>query len=143
MESGRLEKWITPEVIRWHAGGPENAFRFAGVVEENGTLTSYILAAREHFLGRASWLAADWFTTRDDGLEELMALTGVLCSQPELLGDRKSGWFSIASFDAADGWDSAPSLWCGPSPARHYYTMPGRLAPFSKRCVMAEGDYGL
>ncbi len=144
MRQDRLEKWITPEYLRWHAGAPDGLFRFAGVVDAAGTLTSYVLMAREHFLGRQSWLAADWFTTReDDKAAELHALLGTLCRQPGLLGNCASGWLSVASFEGDDAWEDAPSLWCGPSTARHYYTLPGALSSVSKRCVLAEGDHGL
>ena len=148
-QSGRgIEKWVTPESLRWYAASPAREHRFFGVVDGEGELTSYVMLARTPVLGLLDgWSMEDWFTTEESG-EELRVLLAEVVGQPREFGLCADGWMGPwllrlttvngdASLSSVTGWLRAPVR------LNHLHRVPAALAGLPKRWVLAEGDLGL
>ena len=143
-----IEKWVTPGYLRWYAASPAREHRFAGVVDEAGTLTSYVMVARTPLLGVVdAWSVVDWFTT-EAGDEELRLLLAEVVTRPGEFGLCADGWTGPwllrlttvngdASLSCVRGW------WSSPVRLNHMHRAPASLAGLGKRWVLAEGDLGL
>ncbi len=142
MQPDRLENWTTPEFLRWRVNAPLFKLRFLGCIDKAGMLTSYLIFAGHEIKKRPAWLVVDWFTT-EPGIDEVLALLGELSRQPALLGESRR-LVEAAVFEPERSlWEQAPWLLNLTRPATYCYMTPPALSSSTKRCVLADGDYGM
>lgn len=148
-QEGRgIEKWLTPEYLRWYRNSPAREHRFAGVVDEAGRLSSFLMLAPSpvaRFLN--VWAVVDWFTA-EPGNEELRGLLASVAARPEsagLCGPGRSRPLLLRLTAMADDetWTGVRGLWRAPATLNHFHCPPEPLRLLPKRCVLAEGDLGL
>lgn len=138
-DADRIEKWITPEYLRWFAASSQRRHEFVGVIDGSGCLTSYVFLAPKKVHGVPAWMEIDHFTCRAD-LRELLGLIGTLVRDPALLGPERL--LSLASFPGDATWDSAPALHSRQEQVAHHFAIPPALRSLPKHTVLAEGDWG-
>ncbi len=144
MSADRLENWTTPEFLRWRIASPLLKLHFIGAVDAAGVLSSYLILAEHVLKGQPAWLMVDWFTTASEGIDEVLALIGELSRHPALLGGKTRRVLEAAVFEPErQAWTTAPSLMTLVRPASYYYHTPPSLAECAKRCVLADGDFGM
>lgn len=136
----RLEKWITPEYLRWFAASARRRHEFIGVIDAAGCLTSYLFVTPKSIRGIPAWMEIDHFTTNGD-FAELHALVGELVRNPALLGRERL--LSLASFPDDVSWDSTHVLHRREEHVTHHFSFPASLKALPKHSVLAEGDWGL
>ena len=141
MSATSVEKWITPEYLRWFAAALMRRHEFIGVIDSAGCLSSYLFVTPKSARGIPAWMEIDHFTTTGT-YEELHALVGALVRQPGLLGSTRR-ILSLSSFAGDSTWDDAPAWLQRQERVCHYFAIPSALKPLSKRTVLAEGDWGL
>jgi hypothetical protein len=137
----RLEKWITPEYLRWFCSSPMRPHHFVGATDAQGMLSSYLLVTPRRVKGLRSWDVIEAFTTEDDEVE-LLGLIGLLVKEPALL----PGGAALVTGTAFPGdhtWDHCPALLRRNQQVCHFFLMPESLRDVPKHTVMAEGDLGL
>ncbi|HEY1049185.1 MAG TPA: hypothetical protein VGE39_05500 [Prosthecobacter sp.] len=137
----RVEKWITPEYLRWFCFSRMREHHFLGVVDAVGVLSSYVLVTPRRIKGLRAWDVVETFTTNDD-LTELHALIGRLVKEPHLLPGGAL-LLTAATFASDDVWNTVPALMRRSQEVCHYFLMPDSLRNAPKHTVMAEGDLGL
>lgn len=143
-----IEKWITPEYLRWYRQSPAREHRFAGVIDGEGRLSSFVMVAPAPALGVVNaWTVVDWFTTESTP-EELQGLLAAVAAKPELVGLCRSRWarpsfirLTALADDAV--WAGVRGLWRAPVALNHFHLAPEPQRMLRKRCVLAEGDLGL
>jgi len=135
-----IEKWITPDYLRWFAASPQRRHAFLGVIDAAGCLTSYLFVTPKSIRGIPAWMEIDHFTTSED-VSELHALVGELVRNPALLG--REPLLSLASFPGDAAWDAAPVLHQRPEQVTHHFAIPEAFKTLPKHSVLAEGDWGL
>ena len=138
--ANRIEKWITPEYLRWFAASPHRRHEFIGVIDTAGRLTSYLIVTPKTIRGIPAWMEIDHFTTGDD-FSELHALVGEVVRNPDMLGRERL--LSLASFPGDATWDSTPVLHHRPEQMAHHFSIPEAFKSLPKHSVLAEGDWGL
>ena len=134
----RLEKEISREYLSWYCSGPETRKDFFGCVDEDGTLTSYLIVQPEAYGQREVLSVIDHFTTCATQDELLALLRHVVRTQHELARGR----FQFLMFSVLGDQQLRPGIIHREDVANHYYSLPPQLEGVSKRCVLAEGDYG-
>jgi hypothetical protein len=145
---GGIEKWITPAYLRWYAASPAREHRFAGVIDADGCLSTYVMMARTPVQGfLKGWSVVDWFTTEPHD-EELRVLLSQVLGQPEAFGLCSGAWSrpwllrltavegDSCGFGVTGWWRSAVTL-------NHLHRAPLSWGQPPKRWVLAEGDLGL
>ena len=135
----RLEKWHTPEFLRWQLSTPTRQQAFIGAIDFSGTLHSFLILSPHRVRGLPAWDILEAFTTRDDS-SELHALAGAVTRQPGLLPSRAS-LITTASFPGDPTWAKSPALLTREQQVCHYFLMPESLREVPKHTVMAEGDF--
>lgn len=135
-----IEKWITPEYLRWFAAGPMRRHEFVGAIDSAGCLSSYLFLTPKRVRGVPAWMEIDHFTTHCTS-HELHGLVGELVRQPSLLGSERL--MSLASFPGDSTWDETPALHRRTEYVRHFFSIPEAHRSLPKRTVLAEGDWGL
>jgi len=60
---GRLEKWISPESLRWAAATPMHRLHFLGAMDAAGVLTSFLMLVPRALRGLPAWDVVESFTT--------------------------------------------------------------------------------
>jgi hypothetical protein len=135
-----VEKWITPEYLRWFAASGMRRHQFVGVIDESGCLSSYLFVTPKRIRGIPAWMEIDHFTTAATN-DELYALVGELVRRPAVLGGKRL--LSLAAFPGDSTWDDAPVIHRRPEHVCHYFAIPDPLKALPKRTVLAEGDWGL
>ncbi|MBL9179453.1 MAG: hypothetical protein JNM65_15425 [Verrucomicrobiaceae bacterium] len=137
----RVEKWITPDYLRWFCNSPVRKHHFLGAVDAGGVLSSFLLVTRRMIKGLRSWDVLEAFTTGDDKTE-LQALMGLLVRQPGLLPGGAT-LVTAATFPGDHAWDGTPAWLRRQQDACHFFLLPESLRSAPKHTVMAEGDLGL
>ncbi|MBL9133880.1 MAG: hypothetical protein JNG86_21895 [Verrucomicrobiaceae bacterium] len=137
----RVEKWITPESLRWYCGSSMREHHFLGVTDAAGTLTSYLIVTPKSVKGLRMWDVIDAFSTEEDG-HELSALMGVLVRDPDILPGG-AAFVTTAAFEGDTRWDHAPALLRRAQRVNHFFLLPDALRHVPKHTVIAEGDWGL
>ncbi|MEZ5385410.1 MAG: hypothetical protein R3F13_07840 [Prosthecobacter sp.] len=135
-----VEKWITPEYLRWFAASEMRRHQFVGLVDDEGCLTSYLFLAHKRIRGIPAWMEIDHFTTVSDH-RELYAIVGELVRRPSILGGRRL--LSLAAFPGDGTWDDAPVIHRRSENVCHCFAIPASLKALPKHTVLAEGDWGL
>jgi hypothetical protein len=135
-----IEKWITPDYLRWFAAGTMRRHEFVGAIDSSGCLTSYLFLTPKRVRGIPAWMEIDHFTTHRTP-QELHALVGALVREPTLLGRERL--LSLAAFPGDTTWDDTPSLHQRREHVWHFFSIPEAYRSLAKRTVMAEGDLGL
>ena len=137
----RIEKWITPEYLRWYCRSTMRQHHFIGLVDRDGTLSSYLLVTPRKVRGLQSWDVLETFTTSVDE-SDLHALTGLLVKEPGIL---PGGALLVtgAKFPSDHSWDHTPALLQRTQRVCHFFLFPELMRHVPKHTVMAEGDLGL
>lgn len=137
----RIEKWITPDYLRWFCRSLTRTHHFLGIVDGGGTLSSYLLVTHRQVRGMRSWDVLESFTTNEDE-SELQSLIGMLVKEPGLL---PGGALLVtgAKFPDDSGWDRLPALLRRRQKVCHFFLLPEALRHAPKHTIMAEGDLGL
>ncbi len=136
----RIEKWITPEYLRWFAASPMRRHEFIGVLDASSCLSSYLFLTPKKIRSIPGWMEVDHFTTCDD-YSEIYALIGEIVRKPSRLGSERL--LSLASFPGDDSWDGAPILHRRPEQVAHHFSIPEAIKALQKHSVLAEGDWGI
>jgi len=139
-QTDRIEKWITPEYLRWLTAAPMRRHEFVGVIDDAGCLTSYLIFTPKKIRGIPAWMEIDHFTV-SESFTELHALVGEIVRKPSLLGSERL--ISLASFPGDRSWDEAPTLHHREEQVTHHFSFPEPLKALPKHSVLAEGDWGL
>lgn len=139
-EAGRIEKWITPEYLRWFAASASRRHQFLGMLDASGQLTSYLFLTPKTIRGMPGWMEIDHFTIHGHPLE-LHALVGELVRRPAMLGRQRL--LSLASFPGDSSWDATPALHQRAEEVTHHFAIPQAFQGLPKHSVLAEGDWGL
>ena len=137
----RLEKWITPEYLRWFCSSPARQHHLLGLVDSAGTLSSYLLVTPRRVKGLRAWDVVETFTTQPDA-EELHALVAHLAHHPDTLPGG-AALLTAASFPSDDFWHRVPAVVRRRQQVCHFFLFPEHLQHVPKHTVMAEGDLGL
>lgn len=124
-----VEKWITPEYLRWYARSVTRQHIFAGVVDAAGCLSSYVFLTPSGF---GSWMEVDHFSCGSDA--ELGALVAAL---------RGRFWVKLHAFPGDNSWQGIKAISQRSIHVCHHFLMPGAMRSLPKRTVLAEGDWGL
>ncbi len=135
----RLEKWHSPESLRWQLSTPTRKQAFVGAIDTSGTLHSFLILSPHRVRGLPAWDILEAFTTHDD-FSELHALAGAVTRQPGLL-PTKASLITAASFPGDHSWESSPALLTRDQKVCHYFMLPESLRSVPKHTVMAEGDF--
>lgn len=137
----RIEKWITPDYLRWFCNAPTRKHHFLGLVDNAGVLSSYLLVTPRLVRGLRSWDVLEAFTTPEDR-SELYALIGNLVKEPGLL---PGGALIVtaAAFPADLTWEPPPAILSRNQHVCHFFLFPEALRQAPKHTIMAEGDLGL
>jgi hypothetical protein len=138
-KADRLEKWHSPESLRWQLSTPTRQQAFVGAIDASGTLHSFLILTPQRVRRLPAWDILEAFTTRDD-FSELHALAGAVVRQPGLLPSRAS-LITTASFPGDPTWASSPALLTREQQVCHYFMLPEALRAVPKHTVMAEGDF--
>ncbi len=141
-ESSRLEKWTTPESLRWYAGAPSRLHQFIGVVDAEGRLTSFLWFTPRRRLGLPFWLLLEAFSTEPDA-QELTALVGSLVRSEAAPPGPKGALLLLTAFPQDARWSQVPRLFQDEAAVCHFHSSPPSLQAVPKHTVMAEGDFGL
>lgn len=141
-ESDRIEKWITPEYLRWYAAAPRRHHQFIGVVDGSGTLSSYVWLMPQKRYGLTMWMLLEAFST-EEGPEELHALAGAVVQRKVVLESHRAILLSLLSFPQDTRWVQLPGLKHDDISVCHFHIAPEPLREIPKHTVLAEGDYGL
>lgn len=140
LSSTSVEKWLTPDYLRWFTAATMRRHEFIGAIDSEGCLTSYLMLAPTEIRGLPAWEEIDHFTT-DPTHHELHAIVGELVRRPALLGSARL--LSLAAFPNDPSWDDAPVLKQRTEHTCHFFAIPESLKSMPKRTVLAEGDWGL
>lgn len=140
-KADRIEKWMSPEYLRWFCQSPVRQHHFLGAIDAQGTLSSCLLATARQVKGLRAWDVIDAFTTNDD-TEELHALIAALVRDPGLFPGG-AALVTAASFAGDQAWEGVPALLRRRQQVCHFFLLPEPLRQMPKRTVMAEGDLGL
>lgn len=135
-----VQKWITPDYLRWFAASPMRKHEFIGVIDDAGCLSSYLFLASKRVRGIPAWMEIDHFTT-DSKNDELHALVGEIVRRPAQFGNKRL--LSLASFPDDRTWEGCPALHERTEHVCHCFAIPGHLQSLAKQTVLAEGDWGL
>jgi hypothetical protein len=138
----RLEKWITPESLRWYGASPSRQHQLVGVVDAEGTLTSYLWLTPNSRHGLTWWSLLEAFSTEADD-EELKAVVGSLVRREVVLPGPPAVLLSLMSFPQDARWSDVPGIKRDEVDVCHFHLCPAALKTVVKHSVMAEGDYGL
>ncbi len=138
--SSGIEKWITPEYLRWFVNSTMRTHQFIGLLDDEDRLTSYLFLTPGSIRGIPAWLEIDHFTADGDP-QELHAMIGELVRRPSLLGGRRL--LSLAAFPGDPTWEAVPTLHQRTEKVCHFFSIPKVLKDLPKRTVLAEGDWGL
>lgn len=148
-QSGRgIEKWITPDYLRWYRQSPAREHRFAGVIDSDGRLTSFLMLTPAPVWGVLNaWSVVDWFTT-EPGNGELRALLAEVAESPAKVGlCQENGtsplFLRLTSMVDDEVWAGVRGLLRASVSLNHFHRAPESLRFLPKRCVLAEGDLGL
>lgn len=140
--SGRLQKHITPEYLRWYVKSPMREHHVLAVIDGGGALSSCLVLTRRSLRGIPSWMVVDWFTA-ESSHEELHALAfHLMHHSPE----GRHAWrpfISLVSFPGEDPWRGLPVIFSRDEFICHHHWIPARLADSPARHVIGEGDWGL
>lgn len=139
--SDRIEKWISPEYLRWFCRSTMRTHHFLGLVDGEGTLSSCLIVTPRKVRGLRSWDVLESFSAREDE-SELHALTGLLVKEPGLF---PGGAVIVcgAKFPSDHRWDHAPALLKRNQQVCHFFLLPELMRHAPKHTIMAEGDLGL
>jgi hypothetical protein len=143
-----IEKWLTPDYLKWYRRSPAREHRFAGVVDAEGELTSFLMLASAPVMGFLKvWAVVDWFTT-ESGNEELRSLLAKVAARPEAVGIGQSGrsrpaLLKLTAMANDEVWSGVPGIWKAPVTLNHFHLAPEPWRLLPKRSVLAEGDLGL
>lgn len=137
----RVEKWITPEYLRWFCQSPVRRHHFLGAVDAQGVLSSYLLVTPRRVKGLKAWDVVETFTTNEDETE-LQALVSLLVRNPTLLPGG-AAVVTAATFAGDERWQRIPALLRRRQQVCHFFLLPESLKQAPKHTVMAEGDLGL
>ncbi len=138
-----VEKWITPEYLRWYVKSPTREHTLMAVVDEEGCLSSYFFLTPKKVKGLPAWQVVDWFTT-EESARELEILVATLCSQPSILPKTAKRWLvGLPFFEPEKPWEKLPRLWQREESVAIFYWLPQKCQAYPKRSVLAEGDWGL
>jgi hypothetical protein len=143
-----IEKCLTPEYLRWYRNSPAREHRFAGVVDAEGRLSSFLMLAPSPLAGILNvWAVVDWFTAGSSN-EELRGLLAAVAEKPEMVGICGSGrtrpfLLRLTAMADDETWKGVRGLWRAPVTLNHFHCPPEPLRLLPKRCVLAEGDLGL
>jgi hypothetical protein len=140
-DPARVEKWITPDYLRWFCCSRARKHHFVGLIDGEGILSSCLLVTAGQVKGLRSWDVIDAFTTAADN-SELHALMGHLVKEPGLLPD-SALLVTARSFPGDTVWDRTPALLRREQQVCHFFLLPPDLRDAPKHTVMAEGDLGL
>jgi hypothetical protein len=140
--SGRLQKHITPEYLRWYVKSPMREHHFLAVIDTGGTLSSYLIMTRRSLRGIPSWMVVDWFSTQP-AHEELHALVFHLMDHSPGTEHCWSPFISLLSFPDDDAWKGLPVFFSREEAVCHHHWIPSRLTDSPVRHVIGEGDWGL
>ena len=127
--SSGIERWITPEYLRWYARSVTREHVFAGVIDSNGCLSSYVFITPSSL---GSWTEVDHFSTT--GREELYALIAAL---------RGKWWMKLHAFPGDDTWNGIGATCQRAIQVCHHFILPATMQKMPRRTVLAEGDWGL
>ncbi len=141
MRAQCVEKWVTLDYLRWTQVAPILRPRFVGIVDEQGSLSTYLMLQEHVLKGRPAWLVVDWFTTSGD-MNEMFAVLGQLCRDPALLGDTRR-FIEVVTLGPAPEWHGAPALVRIKRPSHLYFCLPLALRDAERRSVLLDGDYGM
>lgn len=136
-----VERWVTPESVRWYTSSPMREHVFVGVVDADGRLSSHLVLTPTRVRGVPTWLAVDHFTVRPVN-DELHALVGALVRGGVLL-PRGRLLLSLGAFPGDATWEGLRVLHSREEQVCHYFLVPEALKGLRKQTVMAEGDWGL
>lgn len=140
-ENDRLEKWITPEYLRWYAEAPRRPHQFIGVVDSEGTLSSYLWLTPQTRYGVPMWMLLEAFSTEQDEAE-LYALAGAIALRTVELKPQAL-LLSLLAFPQDKRWLQLTGLKWNEVSVCHFHIAPAALKAVPKHTVLAEGDYGL
>ena len=124
-----VERWITLDYLRWYARSVTRRHVFAGVVDDQGCLSSYVFFTPCRFGG---WMEVDHFTSA--GADELLTLVASL---------RTRLWIKLHAFPGDASWQGVRPLHRRIIQVCHCYLMPAEMRGLPQRTVLAEGDWGL
>ncbi len=148
-KQGSIEKWITLDYLRWYLHSPAREHHFAGVVDESGQLTSFlILAPAPLYRLSGVWSVVDWFTTENDHNELRALLAAVTQStiwrRTGATATPRPPWLiRLVSLQADPAWSQLRSLTRARVTLNHLHAAPSSCTTLPKHCVPAEGDLGL
>ncbi len=137
----RIEKWITPDYLRWFCSATTRRHHFLGIVDASGVLSSFLIVTRRHTRGLHGWDILESFTTCEDK-SELYALIGLLVKEPGLLPGG-AHLVTAATFPGDLVLHPTPALLRRTQQVCHFFLFPETLRHAPKHTIMAEGDMGL
>jgi hypothetical protein len=137
----QLEKWVTPESLRWQLATPTRQQAFLGLVDAAGVLHAYLLLSPLPVRAAVStWEVLEAFCSLPNPQLILHTLLSHILRQPQLLPARPH-LICATTFPGAERWLGTPlrRAWR----PNHTCLRPAALQDARWHCQMAEGDYVL
>ena len=140
--SDRLEKWTTPEFLKWYAAAPTRKHQFLSVIDGKGRLTSCLWLTQRFSRGLNHWQLLEAFSVEADN-EELESMVGALVQQTVSLPVKKARLLTLTAFSQDDRWCSSAGIPLPDANVCHFHMTPPEMKNVAKHSVLAEGDFGL
>lgn len=141
--SGRIQKHITSEYLRWYVSSPMREHHWVGVVDEAGGLHAGVVLTLRKVRGLPSWKVMDWFCPDLENPKLLQLLIYWLMDHSPTPEGMNWPFISLAAFPGDPVWDDLPKVYSREETVCHFHSLPPSLAGTPLRHVMAEGDWGL
>ena len=141
-DAERLEKWVSLDSLKWYQASPVRKHHFVGVVDAQGTLSSFVFITPRRRKGLPAWDVVETFTTREES-HELLALIGAVTQDPGLLPYDHGRLLTIADFEQEPAFFGMPALLRRQEEVCHYFLLPPAFQHVRKHTVLAEGDIGM
>jgi hypothetical protein len=141
-DAGRLQKRISRDYLRWFCRAPGVSRHFIGCVDGQGMLTSYLILQPDTYGEKPVLSAIDHFTANSDGRELLALIRHVLVQPEKFTAGGRADFLMLNFLEAPPFTSKPPGVFVRENLGKHYYSLPESLTGVSKRCVLAEGDYG-
>jgi hypothetical protein len=127
-----VQKHVTAAALGWYCASPLRRHDFAGVVDSDGRLTSYLIHTPQRVRGVPAATVVDWFTVRPDPSEVHF-----------LAASLRRPLVSVMQFEGQNCWGGLPCLHEREVEISHFHRLPQHLEGLPRRLVLAEGDAGL
>ena len=137
-----LSRNTSKEYLRWYCNSPAMPKKFLGLTDSNNILQAYVVVIKKEFNGTPTWRVID-YQSINHSIGLIYVLIRKIMKNPESLGKEAVNFLVFSNFDGKKEVTKPLFIPNKKIETTHYFTQPDFLSDAEKRCVKAEGDYGL